>query len=201
MASANTPTRAPGLAIAIASGAVAIVALLVAVLPADGEPTQYSYPSSASTFVAYQVLYAIQHLVVAWAILAVLRSGAAGTGKLGAVGAWGSAVAFVVLGILEVIAALAATEPLDGPVSQALNTAYGVVTIPLGVFLILVGVAVVRAKVWAGWRRWVLLIAGIWVFVPLTPALAIDFTVARYALIGWMILFIGLGVALLRKKD
>jgi hypothetical protein len=55
-----------------------------------------------------------------------------------------------------------------------------------------------RAQVWEGWRRGVVLALGVWVFVPMFPALIVTPTDgARLAIGGWMLLFAVLGVALL----
>ena len=55
-----------------------------------------------------------------------------------------------------------------------------------------------RAHAWEGWRRGVVLALGVWVFVPMFPALIVTPTDgARLAIGGWMLLFAALGVALL----
>lgn len=192
-----TSTRNAGIATLIAGVLGALVPLAVALMPPTGDPEQYSYPSAPGGFVALQSFLAVQHLVLAWGLLAVRWSGGA-SGRLGTVGSWGAAIAMVALGAVEAIAATASTATSESPIVAFLDTAYGVVTIPLGVFLILLGASVIRTRAWTGWRRWVVLIAGIWVFVPLTPALIVDFTIARVALILWMVLFSGIGIALMR---
>jgi hypothetical protein len=74
---------------------------------------------------------------------------------------------------------------------------YGVFSILIGgAALVAEGIAVGRAGVWLGWRRWLPLVMGVWVFVPMLPALASSFTGARFAIAGWMLLFAALGWAL-----
>jgi len=70
---------------------------------------------------------------------------------------------------------------------------YGLFSLVMGVALILEGVAVLRARVWDGWRRWLPLALGIWVFVPLMPAMGLPFEAAEAAMAGWMLLFAALG--------
>ena len=69
----------------------------------------------------------------------------------------------------------------------------------MGVGLILAGASVVAgARSGTGWRRGVVLALGVWVFVPMFPALIVTPTDgARLAIGGWMLLFAVLGVALL----
>jgi hypothetical protein len=43
------------------------------------------------------------------------------------------------------------------------------------------------------------LVTGVYVFVPLTPALLGPFVLARLAITGWMLLFAALGWVLLRS--
>lgn len=40
---------------------------------------------------------------------------------------------------------------------------------------------------------------GVWVFVPMTPAIALSFLGARLAISGWMLLFAVLGLALVAE--
>ena len=50
-----------------------------------------------------------------------------------------------------------------------------------------------RVRIWQGWSRFVPLGLGVWVFVPMLPALAGPFVAARLAITGWMRLFALLG--------
>jgi hypothetical protein len=60
------------------------------------------------------------------------------------------------------------------------------------VALILEGAAVLRARSWDGWRRWLPLALGIWVFVMMS-AFGLSFEAAQFATAGWMLLFAALG--------
>ena len=74
-----------------------------------------------------------------------------------------------------------------------LVVSYGLFSLFMGVGLILEGIAVLRARVWHGWRRWLPLALGIWVFVPLMPAMGSPVESAEAAMAGWMLLFAALG--------
>ena len=67
--------------------------------------------------------------------------------------------------------------------------------------LILAGIAVRRRGRWTGWRGLVVLVAGIFVIVPMMPALMGPFLLARLAITVWMLLFTALGHALWKAAD
>ena len=102
------------------------------------------------------------------------------------------------LTVTELVAIAAADADLDDGIAVGLGAVYGLDSTLLGVGLVLVGVSMWRARVWAGWRRGVVLALGVWVFVPMFPALVLTPTDgARLAIGGWMLLFAALGAALL----
>lgn len=67
--------------------------------------------------------------------------------------------------------------------------------------LIVAGIAVRRRGRWTGWRGVVVLVAGIFVFVPMMPALMGPFVLARLAITFWMLLFAALGYALWKADE
>lgn len=159
---------------------------------------QWSYPQSVGEFTGTQVWFAIQHLGLLAGILALGRSGAAGAGRAARVATLVAVLGMAALALTELVAILPAEEPVDAALPVALGAVYGLVTTVLGVSLTVLGVQVARAGVWTGWRRWVPLALGVWVFVPMFPAMAMSFLGARLSISGWMALFALLGLALLR---
>jgi hypothetical protein len=61
--------------------------------------------------------------------------------------------------------------------------------------------AVIQSGRWQGWRRVLPLILGVYVFVPLTPALFASYVLARLAIGGWMLGFAFLGWALVKTAQ
>jgi hypothetical protein len=59
-----------------------------------------------------------------------------------------------------------------------------VTSIAIGVFAILAGITVLRTKAWSGWQRYLPLVLGIYVFVPLTPGILGPFVLARLVIVG-----------------
>lgn len=161
----------------------------------------WSYPQSTGEFAWTQLWFAIQHLGLLAGILALGRSGAAGQRRGARAATLVAAGGMGALAVTELVAILPAEEPVDATFPMVLGAVYGLVCTVLGVSLTVLGVQVVRAGVWAGWRRWVPLALGVWVFVPMFPAMALSFLGARASISGWMALFALLGVALLHDDS
>lgn len=156
----------------------------------------WSSPQSTGAFVATQLWFAVQHLGLLAGLLALGWSGAAGKGRSARVGARTAVIGMVGLTITELLAATAAELTTDHAWVMALGALYGLVSLVIGVGLIVEGTGVVRSRVWRGWRRWVPLSLGIWVFIPMMPVMSISFVGARLAITGWMLLFALLGAVL-----
>lgn len=175
----------------------ALAGIVLALLPAQVPPGRYSYPLATGSFVALQVLFFLQHLGLVVTLLGVRRSGATG---IGVWGAWGLAAAVTGMGLLalvELVAISAASSGVSDQPSGLLNVLYGATSTLIGLGLVIAGAAVLRARTWTGWRRVLVLVLGIYVFVALTPALAGPFALARLAIAVWMLLFAALGWALM----
>lgn len=174
--------------------------LLVFVEPAVPE-NQWSYPQTVTAFTATQVWFALQHVGLLIGILALAWTGALGRGAVVRLGHTVAVASMLGFAVTELAAIAAAHETNDSPLAGLLGAAYGIFSIMLGAALVLEGIAVLRAKVWRGWRRWLPLALGVWVFVPLLPALALSFVGARFAIAGWMLLFAALGWVLVRHSE
>jgi hypothetical protein len=124
-------------------------------------------------------------------VLGLARSGAAGDGWLARVG----------LGIA--LAASALFLPFE--VLVAINLELGGMLLGLtalvqGLGLLLAGIAVLRVGRWDGWQRFTPLLCGLYTFVILIPALALSPEgYNAWALAGWQIPFVLLGVALYQQ--
>jgi hypothetical protein len=157
----------------------------------------YRYPYSPGAFAAVQVIFAINHLMLLVALLAIGRVRAA-RGALWRAGAAIGAFGLLLLTGCEIWALGLTHTAENGPGSGPLDTAYGVATLASGVGLILVGIAVVRAGRWRGWARWTPLALGVIVFVVVLPGVFGTFLEGRFAISFWMLVWTALGVALIR---
>ena len=174
-------------------GAASGLALIAA--PAAVAEDRFSYPMSAAAFVAVQCWFAVQHLGLWAGIVGLGRSAAQAPPAAIRLAAAG----MLLLAATELAAIAAARSAYPGPGTSVLDALYGVSTIAVGAGLVWVGIVVVRSGGWTGRRRGLPLALGVWVFVPMLPALFAGFLAARLAITFWMVLFALLGWALERE--
>ena len=134
------------------------------------------------------------HLGELAAVVALALCGAAGTGRLAVVGLGAAGGGLVLLAVAEVI-----TE--SGP--GASGTLFMIAPNLVGLGLVLTGAAVVRTGRWTGWRRYVVLASGIYVFAVMTPVIIASggppAAAALVALVGWEILWALIAVSVLTE--
>lgn len=134
------------------------------------------------------------HLGELAALVALWLSGAAGAGLLGRIG--------LGLGCLGALL-LAVAEVLTAGAPGTSDTLFAIAPTLVGLGLVLAGVAVVRAGRWSGWRRYVTLVLGVYVFAVLTPMIIVTggppAPAAIAGLLGWEILWVLVAVAVLRE--
>jgi len=170
---------------------------LMAVEPSVG-PDRFSYPFASGAFAAIQVWFSIQHIGLLAGLYGLWRSGAVGTSGLGRSGAWGAIVGMGLLTVTELLAISGSDSVRPSARTDMIGSLYGIATFLIGGTLIVAGIAVIRTGQWQGWRRVLPLILGVYVFVPLTPALFASYVLARLAVGGWMLGFAFLGWALVK---
>ena len=173
--------------------------LFLIAYPAAVDDGRYSYPFTATGFTIAQTVFFVQHVGLAVLLAGLLTSGAAGRSGLGRIGVGGSMLAMLGLAAVELAAISARDSLYPSPRTDTLDLWYGVTSIAIGVFLIVAGIAVLRARVWSGWQRYLPLVLGIYVFVPLTPGILGPFVVGRLVITVWMVLFALLGWVLMRR--
>ena len=101
-------------------------------------------------------------------------------------------------GIWELVALVGIGRPYPSDRLVWLDAGYGTLSLLVGVALILLGVGTARARVLTGWARWMPLVTGVYVFVPMIPGLFAGFVIGRLVLAVWLALFVVLGSAMLR---
>lgn len=194
------PTVATAGLLCIVGGATGVIgaAVLGLATPAVGVD-RYSYPLTPAGYVTIQLFFAVNHLLLLAGVVGLAHSGAVGTGRAGRVGLWATAVGWIGLTLCELRGATLAGSRYPTPATDVLDAAYGISTILIGAGLVATGVTVVRAGVWTGWARWVVLACGVAVFAVVIPAVFVvvpgvdPFVAGRVALGGWMLLFAALG--------
>lgn len=168
--------------------------------PTDVPDDRYSYPLSAGGFIALQIFFGVHHLGLLAGQLELRRAGVAGDGRAARIGHLTGIAGMVLLIVTEFLATAAADSTYPGKYTGRLDVLYGISTLAVGGGLIAVGIATLRAGAWQSWRKWVPLAIGIYVFVPMTPAIALGYIGARLSISGWMLMYALLGLALLRTE-
>ncbi len=166
--------RRSGLVCLVAGILGAASGVFLSVYPGQVPDDRYSYPLTAAGFVAIQLWFGVHHLGLLAGIAAQGPADVLGSGKAGRWGVRLGVAGMALLALAEVLAVTARHEVV-GEGTALLDTLYGVSTTVIGVGLVVAGLAVRRAGRWTGWRGNVVLVAGIWVFVPMIPALMPEF--------------------------
>ena len=179
----------------VVGAAAALFLVLVDPVVNEG---RYSYPLSASGFAAIQVFFFVHHFGLLAGLYGLSRSGAAGTSRLGRWGSGGALVGMALLTVAELAAISGANSAYPSPRTDTLDALYGIASMVIGTTLIMAGVSVIRMGLWSGWRRAMPLLLGVYVFLPMTPAIFGPFVLARVAIGGWMLGFALLGLAVLK---
>jgi hypothetical protein len=150
--------------VAAAATAVAGAVLFLGLQPStDISDDMWRYPwESGSAFVAFSLLSATMHGLVALGLLAFGRSGAAGRSRSGARG-----VALAVTGTLVLLVGELLSIPLrDAQTSDTgaavVGAVFGLGSLASTIGFLVTGRATLRAGAWHGWRRFTPLATGVW---------------------------------------
>ena len=175
---------------------IAVAAVALAVDPVVASD-RYSHPLSAGGFAVCQVLLAVQHVPLLVALLALAGFAPRRVARRGLEGA---SVGMALLALAELAAISAAHAKTGSDVANVVDTFYGLASAVIGIALVVAGVSLVRAR-WQvpRWLRWLPLATGAYVFVVITPATNGGDAALHWALVGWMVLFLLLGVALVSQ--
>ena len=136
---------------------------------------------------AIPVLNIIIHLLQMAGVVGLLRSEAAGRGRLAVAGP-----ALTLFGFAVLVPAEAAWLTQLG----VADTLFSVATLALMLGLLLAGAAVVRARRWTGWHRFTPLACGLFIPLVLYPSFGLPGLAMHYALGLWGVCWLLLGLAL-----
>ncbi len=189
-------------ALCVAAGILgAVSGIFLSVSPAQVSEDMFSYPLTAGGFTVIQIWFFVQHLGLLAGIAALARAAVMAPGRSARWGTGLAASGMALLAVTELIAITARNSTYPGEGTALLDVLYGISSVACGVGLILAGIAVRNGRRWTGWRALVVLVAGIFVFVPMMPALMGPFILARVAITVWMLLFAALGYALWKADE
>ena len=192
-------TRGLGLACAASGVLMVLLAIPIGMHIGDAPENQWSYPQSAGVFLVEAVLLAVAHLLSAAGFVGALRLKAYGGSGAGRVGLWVAVFGLVGLAAAEIASGVIAKEASDSEIASAVSTAFGITSLVFAVGAIVGGLAVVRAGVWPGRWKWVVLATGVVTIVLVTPAnISGSLPFRQAALLIWSLLFIPLGLDVAR---
>jgi hypothetical protein len=154
------------------------VTVQAVVVPASTvSPESWSYPWTAAALVPVSLVYSIFHVLVLVGIVGLARSGLAGDGRAARAGCVIAVVGTAVLAAAELASIPFADEPLSAAGPSTVGAVFGAGTVLSAVGLIIAGVTTIRARRWAGWRRFMPLATGCWlavlVVLVMTPLIAV----------------------------
>jgi hypothetical protein len=197
----NRPIEMAGMACLAAGLLGAASGLYLALRTPLVSEDMWTYPQRAGgEYATTQSIFALVHIGMILGLLALRWCGAVPATRLGRIGHVMAVAGMAGLTVNEFLAISVAGQAADSTAAGRVGAIYGVVSIMIGLGMILAGIAVVRDGVWSGWRRWLPLVTGIWLFIPTMPALFLEGDVARISLGIWALLFALLGWALLRPE-
>jgi hypothetical protein len=189
-----------GLVTVIASLIGAASAVAVIAWPPQVGADWYSYPFDATGFTVAQSFFAVHHIGMLAGLYGLARLGWPHGSRATKAGLSIAIVGMILLSACELFAITAAGARVGTPTADSVDNAYGVPMIVIGVGLVLAGVGLARRPVLPGWGRWVPLALGIYVFVPMFPAVFGPMVWGRIAIGVWLAIFAALGVALMRAE-
>ena len=183
----------------------ALIAMAANALSAQADPAVaediISYPLSPGVFVVAQILFALTQAMMLMGVLGLVRAHAIGRTRLATIGAW---LAVIGIGLTvpgELGLGIIASSETDSTSAMIVSTFFGLATFLGSLGLILAGIGAIRARVWTGWRRFTPLLAGGYYFVVLLPVFIAVGVGNLWAITGWNICFILLGLALLHHAS
>jgi hypothetical protein len=144
-------------------------------------------PFGTAENIVMQAIVIVANALVLVGVIGLARSGAAGNGRLGRIGLTTALAASALFLPAEVLVAI--NEEIGGAL-------LGLCALAQGLGLLLAGIAVLRAGRWSGWHRFTPLLCGLYTVLVLIPALALSDGYNAWALAGWQIPFVLLGLAL-----
>ena len=183
----------------------ALTAMTANALSARADPAVaediISYPLSTGVFVVAQILFALTQAMMLMGVLGLVRAHAIGRTRLATIGAW---LAVIGIGLTvpgELGFGIIASSETDSTSAMIVSTFFGLATLVGSLGLILAGIGAIRTRAWTSWRRFTPLIVGAYYFVVLLPVFIAVEVGNLWAITGWNICFILLGLALLHHAS
>ncbi|WP_127792090.1 hypothetical protein [Agromyces sp. LHK192] len=194
--------RLAGVLTVVAALVGAIGGLVLAFIPPAPGAVEgtFAYPLDATGHAFAQSVFALNHVLLAFGLVAVTLSPEAAK-RPGRLGGWIAVAGMLALTVAEIWAITLAAAPWPSDATAGIDTLYGLSSITLGIGLVLLGVGILRSRDpgLGGWQRWITLVLGAMVFLVVTPGLMLGFVAGRLALVVWMVAWAVFGLAIVRR--
>ena len=122
----------------------------------------WTYPWDGGAFVVVTILYTVFHAMVFAGLWGFRLSGLAGTGRGARTGHALALTGTALLAVAEVLSLFWVGQRTDAAGPGMTAAVFGLGTVLSAAGFVTLGVATLRAEQWAGWRRRVPLVLGIW---------------------------------------
>lgn len=185
--------------ITLVAGALGVAsAAAVLATPPMVSPGQFSTPFTPTGHVIAQAVFAGQHVLMLAGVIGLSRLAPWSLSRRWRAGLVLAGSALVLLVGCEIFGMFAASATDDSAIAGAVSAAYGLPTVAVGIGFALAGWVVGRRRLLT-WGAWLPFCFGMWVFIPLLPALMAPDVYGRLALGGWFVVYLLVGVALRRQ--
>jgi hypothetical protein len=166
---------------------------------------RFSYPFDEFWFVIAELAYAFQHVLLVAGGVALLWLPAVRASRAARIATRVAVVGLVLLVIAELSALSLYDAAMDSTLTTVITSLFTLPILLIGVGLTVAGVALLRSggtdATRAARRLPVAVLApGVYTFVVLVPTVNLPDPVGRIGIGGWMLLFAGLGYALIRES-
>jgi hypothetical protein len=199
-------TRSPatltrlGLACVVSGVLGILLAILSVAYPPAVPEEQWSYPFPAGVLLVVSVLLAVTHALTLVGFLGVRLADPYRGRRVAIVGLWLAIVGLGVLTVCELAGGAIGSARMTSPTAVTVSAAFGVGSLLNALGCLLAGVVIVRAGVWRGVGRWMVLASGLVLVLLVTPANISGNPVFRMvALALWSATFIPLGRTISRS--
>lgn len=142
--------------------------------------------ADSAAFVPSQVLWVVVQALLLFGFMGLLWSQGVGQGLFGK-------LAFALGALGHLVFLVGEIHSLTSGVISDLVPAAAMVS---AIGLLLTGIAVLRAKQWQGWTRWLPLLTGLYPWVVMFPFIAITGDINIFAIGGWGLVRLALGLAM-----
>jgi hypothetical protein len=115
----------------------------------------WSYPWTADELYLLTLLNTVSGALMLAGLVAFARSGLVGASRAGRIGSWINVASMAVFTAAQFLQTTVVDQRVDDTGPQILGATFGLAVVLLAVGMFMVGLAMLRAGTWDGWRRYV----------------------------------------------